>query len=157
MSRSKAPLNLLKVSKRADIVEDQNLTFAADLGLDGTLVSRNNFPLPNVGPKLAAVSRDLHEGRGFAVIRGLDPTKYSVEDLTVMHLGIQTHVANRCGRQDRKGNMLGMFLELFFVLTCADMKIVHIVADGSSKSKAAHHRHSTAPIVSPQGFSCLRL
>ncbi|KAK7425641.1 hypothetical protein QQZ08_007857 [Neonectria magnoliae] len=99
------------------------------LGLDGDLVSRDNFPLPTLGPRLDQIRRDVHDGKGFGVIRGLDPQKYSVEDLTVLYLGIQSYIANRHGRQDKKGNML-----------------VHIVADNSSVLKAGHHRHSTSPI-----------
>ena len=75
-------------------------------------MSRNNFPLPQLGQKLERVRQDIHTGRGFGVIRGLDPQKYSVEDLTMLYLGIQSYIANRNGRQDRKGNMLGTFLKL---------------------------------------------
>lgn len=83
------------------------LTSSTALGLDGDLVTKDNFPLPNLGPKLDAIRQDLHHGKGFGVIRGLDPRKYSVEDLTMIHLGIQVYIANRQGRQDSKGNMLG--------------------------------------------------
>jgi hypothetical protein len=83
-----------------------------------------------LGPLLDRVRQDVHQGKGFGVIRGLDPQKYSVEDLTVLYLGIQSYIASCHGRQDRKGNML-----------------VHIVADNSSKLKAGHHRHSTSPIT----------
>ncbi|SPJ72177.1 related to TfdA family oxidoreductase [Fusarium torulosum] len=99
------------------------------LELDGDCVSRDNFPLPTLGPRLDLIRRDVHQGKGFGVIRGLDTKKYSPEDLTVLYLGLQSYIANRHGRQDRKGNML-----------------VHIVADNSSKLKAGHHRHSTSPI-----------
>ncbi|KAF4594687.1 TfdA family Taurine catabolism dioxygenase TauD [Ophiocordyceps camponoti-floridani] len=100
------------------------------LGLDGDLVSRKNFPLPRLEPRLNQLRREVHQGRGFGLIRGLDPRKYSVEDLTMLYLGIQSYIANRQGRQDPKGNML-----------------VHIIADDSSKAKSAHHRHSTSPIT----------
>ncbi|KAM0463915.1 hypothetical protein ACHAO4_000640 [Trichoderma viride] len=101
------------------------------LELDGDLVTPDTFPLPTVGPNVLSRMRDdLHQGKGFAVLRGLDSKKYSVEDLTTIYLGVQAHIANRCGRQDKKGNML-----------------VHIVADNSSKEKAEHHRHSTSPIT----------
>ncbi|KAH7022997.1 hypothetical protein EDB80DRAFT_878505 [Ilyonectria destructans] len=108
---------------------EKALTHFKALGLDGDLVARDNFPLPTLGPRLDQIRRDVHEGKGFGVIRGLDPQKYSVEDLTVLYLGIQSYIANRHGRQDKKGNML-----------------VHIVADNSSELKAGHHRHSTSPI-----------
>ncbi|RSM16342.1 hypothetical protein CEP52_000084 [Fusarium oligoseptatum] len=114
----------------SDLQEAENALWVFKaLGLDGDLVSRDNFPLPTLGPRLDEIRRDVHDGKGFGVIRGLDPLKYSIEDLTVMYLGIQSYIANRHGRQDRKGNML-----------------VHIVADNSSKLKAGHHRHSTSPI-----------
>jgi hypothetical protein len=89
---------------------DQHANPKAALGLDGDLVSRDNFPLPTLGPRLDEIRRDVHDGKGFGVIRGLDPHKYSIEDLTVMYLGIQSYIANRHGRQDRKGNMLGLYL-----------------------------------------------
>ncbi|KAK5990689.1 Taurine hydroxylase-like protein SAT17 [Cladobotryum mycophilum] len=100
------------------------------LGLDGDLACRDNFPLPTVGPKLDRLRQDIHNGKGFGVIRGLDPKKYAVEDLTVLYLGLQSYIANRQGRQDKKGNML-----------------VHIIADDSTKTRAEHHRHSTSPIT----------
>lgn len=90
------------------LLQTAELTVSSELGLDGDLVTRDNFPLPSLAIKLAAVRQDVHEGRGFKVIRGLNPKKYSVEDLTVLYLGIQVYVANRHGRQDKKGNMMGM-------------------------------------------------
>jgi hypothetical protein len=53
------------------------------------------------------MSRDLYEGKGFGVVRGLDPRKYCLEDLTILHLGIQGYIANKQGRQDKRGNMMG--------------------------------------------------
>ncbi|WAO83780.1 TauD domain-containing protein [Fusarium falciforme] len=123
-------LDYIHTLSESDLQEAENaLRVFKALGLDGDLVSRDNFPLPTLGPRLDEIRRDVHDGKGFGVIRGLDPHKYSIEDLTVMYLGIQSYIANRHGRQDRKGNML-----------------VHIVADNSSKLKAGHHRHSTSPI-----------
>ncbi|KAK2023411.1 TfdA family taurine catabolism dioxygenase TauD [Colletotrichum zoysiae] len=100
------------------------------LGLDGDLVNKDNFPLPTLGATLDRIASDVHHGKGFAVVRGIDPQKHSVEDLTVLYLGIQGYIANQHGRQDKKGNML-----------------VHIVADNTSQVKADHHRHSTSAIT----------
>lgn len=66
-----------------------------------------NFPLPTLGPKLGELSRDVHNGRGFCVIRGLNPAAYAVEDLTLAYLGVQSYIAEQRGRQDKRGNMLG--------------------------------------------------
>jgi hypothetical protein len=77
------------------------------LELDGDQVNRDNFPLPNLGPKLLELGQVLYDGRGFCVVRGIDPQSYSVEDLAVVWLGIQAYIAEQRGRQDCKGNMLG--------------------------------------------------
>lgn len=55
------------------------------------------------------MANDVYNGRGFSVIRGLDLTKYSVEDSTMIWLGIQGYIARQQARQDKKGNMLGKF------------------------------------------------
>ncbi|KAK1989541.1 TfdA family taurine catabolism dioxygenase TauD [Colletotrichum cereale] len=110
----------------------QHLTLGTHsaLGLDGDLVNKDNFPLPTLGAALDRIAKEVHHGKGFAVVRGIDPQKHSVEDLTVLYLGIQGYIANQRGRQDKKGNML-----------------VHIVADNTSQVKADHHRHSTSAIT----------
>ncbi|KAK0631853.1 hypothetical protein B0T14DRAFT_13483 [Immersiella caudata] len=100
------------------------------LGQDGDLVDPKSFPLPNLGPKLFAMRHDVHNGKGFGVIRGLDPASFVVEDLNLVWLGVQSYIAEQRGCQDRRGNML-----------------VHIVADNSTKQAAEHHRHSTKPIT----------
>ncbi|KAI0101662.1 hypothetical protein GGR51DRAFT_550964 [Nemania sp. FL0031] len=97
--------------------------------LDGNLVNKDNFRLPTLGPKLQDLANDIYDGKGFHVVRGLDPNDYSVEDLAIIQLGVQAYIADQCGRQDHRGNML-----------------VHIVADNSSEIKLGHHRHSTSAI-----------
>ena len=77
------------------------------LGLDGDLICRQNFPLPTVGKSLDRIRLDVHEGKGFGLVRGINPLDYSAEDLTMMYLGVQSYIANLRGRQDEKGNMLG--------------------------------------------------
>jgi hypothetical protein len=86
------------------------LTFTTALGLDGDLVEPANFPLPTLGARLKDLSRDVHQGRGFCVVRGIDPASYAVEDLTLVYLGVQSYIAEQRGRQDKRGNMLGKFL-----------------------------------------------
>jgi hypothetical protein len=75
--------------------------------VDGDQICRSNFVLPTLGPKLNQIRQDIHNGKGFTVIRGLEPSKYSAEVLSMLYLGIQSHLANKLGRQDSKGNMLG--------------------------------------------------
>jgi hypothetical protein len=75
--------------------------------VDGNLVNTNNFPLGQLGNKLRDICHEVHNGKGFFVIRGLDPAKYTVEDSTAIFLGIQSYIAEQRARQDDKGNMIG--------------------------------------------------
>ncbi|KAI0097587.1 hypothetical protein GGR51DRAFT_467234 [Nemania sp. FL0031] len=96
--------------------------------LDGDLVDCDNFPLPQLGPRLRDLSLGLHNARGFFLLRGIDQDKYSVEEMTVIFLGIQSYVAAKRGRQDELGNML-----------------VHIIprsSQSSSNHLPEHPRHS---------------
>jgi hypothetical protein len=89
----------LDAHKRTDRSEDYEL--------DGYEINKDNFPLPTLGPRLQGLNNDLHLGKGFFSIRGLDPKKYSVEDNTLLFLGISSHIAEQRAKQDNAGNMLG--------------------------------------------------
>ncbi|KAI1341514.1 Clavaminate synthase-like protein [Xylariaceae sp. FL0016] len=119
------------ILSKADLVE---INLAKDyfksLEVDGDAVSQTNFPLPTLGPKLESISHVIHSGKGFHLIRGINPKEHSVEDLTLIWLGIQSYIADQRGRQDHRGNML-----------------VHIIADNSTEIKLGHHRHSTSSIT----------
>ncbi|KAK6445132.1 hypothetical protein FP744_10001380 [Trichoderma asperellum] len=76
------------------------------LCLDGDEVDKHNFPLPMLAPQLAQCAKDIHEGHGFFVVRGLDELRYPVEDSTIIYLGIASYVADKRGLQDKKGTVL---------------------------------------------------
>jgi len=78
-------------------------------GLYGDEVSRESFPLPTLEAKLDAGCRDVHEGRGFVVLRGLDPQRYSKEDNINIYLGVAAYIGDIRGIQNKKGDMLGRF------------------------------------------------
>ncbi|KAG6106205.1 hypothetical protein E4U31_000925 [Claviceps sp. LM219 group G6] len=67
----------------------------------------NNFQLPTLEGDLNHLRHEIHDGKGFGLIRGLEPQRYSVEDLTTIYLGLQSYIADLQGWQDKKGNMLG--------------------------------------------------
>jgi hypothetical protein len=115
-------------------------------------VDPKSFPLPNLGSKLFTLRHDIHNGKGFGVVRGVDPASFSVEDLNLVWLGIQSYIAEQRGRQDRRGNMLGQqSCQCTSWQRWLTARLVHIVADNSTKQAAEHHRHSTKPIVSLLG------
>ncbi|KAK1835896.1 hypothetical protein QBC39DRAFT_249580 [Podospora conica] len=76
-------------------------------GLDGDEVCRENFPLPSLASHLDdRASPNVHEGTGFAVIRGLDLSSFRPEDQLVIFLGLASYMGNVRGMQDRRGTMI---------------------------------------------------
>ena len=90
----------------------QSHPLVLDLQLSGERVSRDTFPLYQLGKKLDKLSAEVHEGRGFCLIRGVKPEDFSVEDLTLVYLAVQTHIADQRAHQDNRGNMLSKSFEI---------------------------------------------
>jgi len=86
----------------------QALNVSPALELDGDLVTQETFPLPTLQHILRILCNEVHNGKGFFVLRGLNPDQYSVEDSMVIFLGIQSYIAEQRARQDDNGNMIGM-------------------------------------------------
>ncbi|KAL2267138.1 hypothetical protein VTJ83DRAFT_4415 [Remersonia thermophila] len=92
-----------------DIAEiDAGLAFfkglPGDLGPDD--VNPDTFPLPTLKQKLTEVSETIHDGRGFVVLRGLQPEKYSNLDNILLYLGVTSYIAGTRGMQDFDGRMI---------------------------------------------------
>lgn len=68
-----------------------------ELGLNGPAVNADTFPLPKLGPHLRAIAKSLHEGSGFALVRGLDTEKYSDEDVMIIFLGLGSYIGSQRG------------------------------------------------------------
>ncbi|KAK4157542.1 hypothetical protein C8A00DRAFT_11610 [Chaetomidium leptoderma] len=77
-----------------------------NLGLGADAVTRESFPLPATQAQLTRASLDVHQGRGFAIVRGLDPRKYTAEDNVTIFLGISNYIGEQRGIQDKKGSVL---------------------------------------------------
>lgn len=70
----------------------------------------DTFPLPKLGPKLQQAAVDVHGGKGFVVIRGINPDGFTPEENALIFLGISSYIGDKRGRQDEEGNMLGKSL-----------------------------------------------
>jgi len=102
--------NALQSFKRATSLSDISLlhllTRKTDLGLDGNEANESNFPLPTLQGRLRKLAAEVHEGRGFFVLRGLDPRKYTIEDNCIIFLGVSSLIGEKRGKQDDDGRML---------------------------------------------------
>lgn len=90
---------------RADVL--QALRHFQGLNLKPGALSRETFPLPeDLVKKLRTLTHGCYEGRGFAVLRGLDPSAFSDEENVLIFGGISSHVAPTRGFQDLAREMV---------------------------------------------------
>ena len=63
-------------------------------------VNQETFPLPKLHAALRKISEEIHNGRGFKVVRGIPVAKHSREENIIIFAGVSSHVAPIRGRQD---------------------------------------------------------
>ncbi|KAF9252151.1 hypothetical protein CBS147333_479 [Penicillium roqueforti] len=78
---------------------DAALKSFKSLGLSSGHINQSNFPLPTLRPVLRDLSKEIHTGRGFVVLRGLRIDNYSREDNIIIYAGVSSHIGNIRGRQ----------------------------------------------------------
>lgn len=69
-------------------------------------VTKADFVIPKLGAKLQAALRELEDGRGFVLVRGLPIARYSSEEVALIYWGIGMHFGTPCA-QNARGDMLG--------------------------------------------------
>ena len=65
-----------------------------------------DFPLPTLAPALTNWSRELRDGRGFLLLRGLPVERWGDEDSALVFWGLGQHLG-RPGAQNPEGELLG--------------------------------------------------
>ncbi len=78
----------------------------ADFAADMTQLTRAQFPLPTLGPRLARLGRELIDGRGFALLRGLPIEQWGRRRCAVAFYGLGAHLG-RALSQNAQGHVLG--------------------------------------------------
>ncbi len=69
-------------------------------------ISKANFPLPTLGPRLDRLRDELRTGCGFSLIKGIDVDRYAELDLRRIFLGIASHLGTSVS-QSFRGDYLG--------------------------------------------------
>ncbi|KAL2191637.1 Clavaminate synthase-like protein [Thermothelomyces heterothallicus CBS 203.75] len=103
---SDAPGHVYQVGKQGADEVDAALGPFRKCTFDAERVTRETFVLPTVQAQLARASLDVHEGRGFAIVRALDPQRYTAEENLTIFLGISNYIGEQRGVQDKMGSML---------------------------------------------------
>ena len=74
-------------------------------------IDRAAFPLPRLSARLAEVGRDILDGRGFFLLRGLPVERYSLAEAARIFWGIGAHWGEPVS-QNGKGHVLGHVKDL---------------------------------------------
>ncbi len=80
-------------------------------GRDLGSITAATFPLPVLGPKLAGMLHELQHGRGFALLRGFDVSRYSIAQSAAAYLGVGAHLGS-FRSQNARGHLLGHVKDL---------------------------------------------
>ncbi|CZT46072.1 uncharacterized protein RSE6_06450 [Rhynchosporium secalis] len=93
------------VEARSDEIRQALNTFKG-LGLSYEKATKETFPLPKLALSFLKIRDQIYHGRGFVIIRGLDPDAYTSLDFAVVFLGISSYIAERRGKQDQRRSMM---------------------------------------------------
>ena len=85
---------------------DAALRHALGTSDDVLELDRDHFPLPTLQHRLAAIERELIDGRGFVRIRGIDRTAYSQTEMELLYWAIGMHLGLPWP-QNKYGHVLG--------------------------------------------------
>lgn len=77
---------------------------------DFLIITPETFPLPSVGPRLKEVRREISEGSGVALMRGLQQGGFSADELSVALVGLGSHIGPLLA-QSHRGEVLGSVID----------------------------------------------
>jgi hypothetical protein len=74
-------------------------------------ITKEDFPLPTFGEKLADLRREVVQGRGFVVLRDMPIEGLEFADVAAMYWGLGTYLGS-ARSQNNRGHLLGHVLDL---------------------------------------------
>jgi len=80
-------------------------------GLDLADIRREHFPLPALGPVLDGLRRDVVDGRGFVLMRGMRVAGRPIAETATAYWGVGSYFGN-ARSQNSKGHLLGHVYDL---------------------------------------------
>lgn len=80
-------------------------------GLGLTDIAKADFPLPVLGPVMDAIAREVIDGRGFVLIRGVPVARYSRLEAAIAFWGMGRYIGDPVS-QNAKGHLLGHVQDL---------------------------------------------
>jgi hypothetical protein len=81
-----------------------------------------DFPLPSLGARLLSVRRELLNGRGFVLLKGMPVFDWSREDCAMAFIGLGAHLG-RARSQNAAGHLLGHVRDVGLASTDPNVRI----------------------------------
>ena len=75
-------------------------------GLGWQTMTRDDFAMPRLASALAEVSRELEDGRGLVLLRGIPVERYGEDELRIVYWGLGLHLGTP-RYQNGKGELIG--------------------------------------------------
>lgn len=94
----------LSGEQQAELTRAANHVRASGLRLEEA--RREDFNLPTLAPVMVHIKRELYAGRGFTLVRGLDVSDHSIDELGIIFWGIGTYLGMGVA-QSTAGDRLG--------------------------------------------------
>lgn len=102
-------IEILTPSELAEI--DAAIRAVNMAGVDLAHIRKEHFPIPVFSARLARITDDVLNGRGFALLRGFEIAKYSLRDAAIGFFGLGSHIGH-ARSQNGKGHILGHVQDL---------------------------------------------
>jgi hypothetical protein len=96
----------------ADIAEiEAALASVEARGLEIKDITRDDFPLPHLDAKLAAIKDQLVHGRGLAMLEGIPVERWDIRQAAIAYWGVALRIGEQVS-QNYKGHLLGHVYDL---------------------------------------------
>jgi hypothetical protein len=113
----------LEVLTQSEVAEVERATRRlTESTIDITTINTEDFPLPELGPRLRRMLNDVLNGRGFAVIRGLPIERWTRRESAIAFFGVGAHLGSPRS-QNAKGHLLGHVKDLGLASTDPNIRI----------------------------------
>jgi hypothetical protein len=97
---------LLSITKQEQAEIEAALRHAQRANVPMTQWRERDFPLQRMAEKLAGIAHELRDGLGITILRGLDISSFSDEEVGMIYWGLGVHMGEPLG-QNPKGDLLG--------------------------------------------------
>lgn len=100
------PLSKTEITELDSVISDLEAS-----GREIIDITRDDFSLPTLGPRLEGIAHDVLEGRGLAVVRGVPVERYTRRQSAIAFWCIGSHFGDPVS-QNAKGHLLGHVTDL---------------------------------------------